>query len=793
MTLKSVSRLGNQNMKNPYEQFDTFGFKYFAIHLTRAGKLETLKKILLDIFWLQSKLDNTDIASLTGDYNLLLQLRHGQEYSAHNLIREALRLSTHVLQDDKTQLRAHLQGRLSNQENSTVQTFLTHFSDLRIPWIKPINQCLISPDGDLVQTIEEDGVGPINFVATTIDGECIIAPSRSGINLWDLQTGLVKQTFTFPTVLCAVGCGEHRVAASVAESNIANIIAVIDLQTGKEVMRLRGHEDGIYSIATTSDGRICVSGDLSGELKIWDLEGFCEVFSLNTGSWIRSIFITNDDRFAVVGTGKEIKIFQLETYKEVRSLLGNTDLVLSVAINNDQTYAVTGANNKEVIFWDFRTGKELAKFKDAHFGRVTSVHFTKDGKFAITQSDDWSTIFWNLHTLQPEYRLSGHGGNIYSSCLTPNGRFMLCGYETGVITVWDLDKIMSHSPNYSEPYRSGQGSSTTNFIVFPTQNKLLSTDSDRADVRIWDLESGKMDRLVHICESSVKIKRIVFFPDGRHIGISCETVKESEKWIEVWDVEGWKQLFKIEGEQLITVMPNNTQIITTKGIYDLLSKKIVSRGDFEMLQCSGNKRYFVIRKDDLTGILDAKNNQLMLQMKMDPTTFQKFIFTPDNENLLLHIDAKKETVLHFMNIQKGKLLWSTNLPFGDIRTIQFSTDAAYLFISHYVGRQSKGAFLYRTLCLSAIDGTPTTQLAQSELPYNLICVLPNDQLLLSDASMWDKTVRVVDLVNGKELASFRPDTQVVAPAILSPDQSTVITAEVGRVGSLFFLGIENTE
>lgn len=791
--MKSVSRTGNQSMKNPYEQFDTFGFKYFAIHLTRAGNLEPLKKILLDIFWLQSKLDITDIASLTDDYNLLLELGYGQEYSAHNLIREALRLSTHVLQDDKTQLRAHLQGRLSNQDNSIIQTFLTHFSDLRIPWIKPINQCLISPDGDLVQTIEEDGVGPINFVATTIDGECIIAPSQSGINLWDLQTGLVKQTFTFPKVLCAVGCGESRVVASVAESNVANIIAVIDMQTGKEVRRLRGHEDGIYSIATTSDGRICVSGDLSGEMKIWDIEGFCEVFSLKTGSWVRSIFITNDNRFAVVATGKEIKVFQLDTHKEVRSLLGNTDLVLSVAVDSDQTYAVTGANNKEVIFWDFRTGKELAKFKDAHFGRVTSVHFTKDGKFAITQSDDWSTIFWNLHTLQPEYRLSGHGGNIYSSCLTPNGRFMLCGYETGVITVWDLNRIKSHAPNFSEPYRSGQGSSTTNFIVFPTQNKMLSTDSDRADVRIWDLESGKMDRLVHICEPSVKINRIVFFPDGRHIGIGCETLKESEKWIEVWDVEGWKQLFKIEDEQLITIMPNNAQIITSKGVYDLLSKKMVSRGDFEMLQTSDNKRYFVIRKNDLMGILDAKSNQIVLQMKIDPATFKRFVFTPDNENLLLHIDANKETIIHFMNIQKGKLLWSINLPFSNIHTIQFSLDSAYLFISYYVGKQNKGVILYKTLCLNTFDGTYTTKLPQSELPYNLICSLPKNQLLLSDASMWDKTVRVVDLVTGKELASFRPDTRVVAPAILSPDQSTVITAEVGRVGSLFFLRIENTD
>jgi hypothetical protein len=65
-------------------------------HLVEAGQRDRAKTILLDYAFLQAKLDATDVNALIADCEYLV------EDEAIRLIQSALRMSTHVLNEDKS-------------------------------------------------------------------------------------------------------------------------------------------------------------------------------------------------------------------------------------------------------------------------------------------------------------------------------------------------------------------------------------------------------------------------------------------------------------------------------------------------------------------------------------------------------------------------------------------------------------------------------------------------------------------------------------------------------------------
>jgi hypothetical protein len=74
--------------------------------MVEAGKADRLRDLLLDYGWLQARLDATDVNALIADCESL------PDDAAIRVIRWALRMSAHVLKEDKSALAHHLHGRL---------------------------------------------------------------------------------------------------------------------------------------------------------------------------------------------------------------------------------------------------------------------------------------------------------------------------------------------------------------------------------------------------------------------------------------------------------------------------------------------------------------------------------------------------------------------------------------------------------------------------------------------------------------------------------------------------------
>ena len=142
------------------------------------------------------------------------------------------------------------------------------------------------------------------------------------------------------------------------------MVRIWDVRTGELLEGLRGHKDGVYSVAFAPDGRGLVSGSLDKTLKYWDIScladgpsgrpnspGGSERYALsgnkNGGthegdSTCKMDFAGHEVCVELAGLGTSNRLVQ--------------DYVLSVAVSHDGKWVVSGSKDRGVRFWDPKSG-----------------------------------------------------------------------------------------------------------------------------------------------------------------------------------------------------------------------------------------------------------------------------------------------------------------------------------------------------------------------------------------------------------------------------------------------------
>jgi len=266
-----------------------------------------------------------------------------------------------------------------------------------------------------------------------------------------------------------------------------------DLETGKELRRLKGHKHwGVFCVAFSPDGRRAVSGCTQKDRSIclWDLDTGKELRRFKDPWGVRSVVFTPDGRTIISGTcNGTLRLWDVETGKELLRLEGHErhSDVVSVAVSPDGRRALSGGSDKTIRLWDLEMGKELRRM-DVEEGHVESLAISPDGSRAISGGWDYSTDgngdvrivnavrLWDLTTGKELRRFEGHRGAVYGVAFSPDGRYVVSGSG-------DFD-----------------------------WGRALPVD---CTIRFWDVETGKE---LHSFEGhTAEVTSVAFSPDGKHL------------------------------------------------------------------------------------------------------------------------------------------------------------------------------------------------------------------------------------------------------------------------------------
>lgn len=115
-----------------------------------------------------------------------------------------------------------------------------------------------------------------------------------------------------------------------------------------------------------------------------------------------------------------------------------------------QGQLVSAGFDRRLVWTDLDTGKQIRSIV-AHAGWVRKLVLTSDGTRLVTVGDDMLVKVWNAATGKLIGSLAGHDQRtpqgylsaLYAAAVSPDGRYAASGDRAGFIRVWDLQTMKS--------------------------------------------------------------------------------------------------------------------------------------------------------------------------------------------------------------------------------------------------------------------------------------------------------------------------------------------------------------
>ena len=126
-----------------------------------------------------------------------------------------------------------------------------------------------------------------------------------------------------------------------------------------------GHQQEIYSLAFSRDGRLIISGSGDRTARIWDMDtGRSKVLAISepesVDAGVTSVAISPDGRLVAAGSlDFYIRIWDVQTGLLIERLKGHKDSVYSVAFTPDGKGLVSGSLDKTLKQWEDRKSTRL--------------------------------------------------------------------------------------------------------------------------------------------------------------------------------------------------------------------------------------------------------------------------------------------------------------------------------------------------------------------------------------------------------------------------------------------------
>jgi WD40 repeat protein len=206
------------------------------------------------------------------------------------------------------------------------------------------------------------------------------------------MTPVPRYSGTFPPKVVGVAFGPSGTAIAACDNGS---VQVWDLKTGKNTGVFEGHIHWAGTVAWSEQARLAATCGADQTIRLWNLETGKEVRKLtgDKGSNGSSICFSPDGKhlLSISGDYNTLCIWDVATGAELKRI--NAPNAFRAAYSPDGKRIVAGGfNDTFVRLYDTTTGKELQKYK-GHTGGLGGVAFFPDGKHIASAGDNTVRIW----------------------------------------------------------------------------------------------------------------------------------------------------------------------------------------------------------------------------------------------------------------------------------------------------------------------------------------------------------------------------------------------------------------
>jgi WD40 repeat protein/tRNA A-37 threonylcarbamoyl transferase component Bud32 len=243
-------------------------------------------------------------------------------------------------------------------------------------------------------------------------GEWKKAP-RYDVILWDLSTRNVTRPFTgykWDFKWAVLGVAFHPNGRQLLADTLGDGVWLAERDGSRPLRRVSTGGGSFSSGLLSADGRRALLLDANHTLRLWNAETW-EVMRVLKGHKdnIRSVAISADGRRALSsGWDRTVLLWELPGGRELRRLVGQQTIVTGLAVSPDGRWGATGAGtipapdgngarnadfDHVIRLYDLETGKEVRRF-EGHTSGIMSLAFSADGRYLLSGACDATLRLW---------------------------------------------------------------------------------------------------------------------------------------------------------------------------------------------------------------------------------------------------------------------------------------------------------------------------------------------------------------------------------------------------------------
>ena len=194
-------------------------------------------------------------------------------------------------------------------------------------------------------------------------------------------------------------------------------------------------------------------------------------------------FSPDGKSLATASDDKTIRLWQVDTGKNILTLRGHVDALRRVQYSADGKTLISVSAGHMIKLWDFAMGTDLATCElPADFRH--SIAIAPDGKTAASTNEHGTIKLWDIASGKNTASIETDGTCVEYLAFNPNGRILASHGRNGANKLWD--------PSSGD----GIGNLDSDFgifvrLSFDHDGKNLLSWNHEQEIQVWDLSSRK--------------------------------------------------------------------------------------------------------------------------------------------------------------------------------------------------------------------------------------------------------------------------------------------------------------
>lgn len=499
-----------------------------------------------------------------------------------------------------------------------------------------------------------------------------------------------------------------------------------------------GHARDVWAATFSKTGSHVLTVSLDKTLRLWEVETGREVRTFTAvGGVLLTAALSPDERHVLAGASDGVvHVFSVSTgllTRTWRAHQGAINALLTVETAQG-TRVVTASSDGSARVWNMEGGAPLAELSGQpaphqHTGRVQALAVRPKGRYVLTGGRDGAAILWSMESGQPMRlfrRADAPGAGVTAAVFEVDGEHVLIGYDDGVVVRYDMQqRVVSTIPAHSRAIQS---------LALGPDGRLLLSGSTDGTARLFDLHAGDVTGLV--LDHPRSVVSTAFSPDGkRMLTVSGRTTR-------LWDVQTRRELRTLAGR----TEPVRALALSPDGEH--LAAASAGGGVFEWDLAQGSvTRRFAGHRDAVSTLSYSSSGEMLVTGSEDETV------------RMWRTDSAKEV---------GQLRRHA----GGVHAVAFSAGGD----SFATGGGDQQVLVWNELQ----PASDPVKLSGHTAAIMSVAFVADGQRLVTGAD--DTTIRLWDLSTGQQVWSCEECGGSVAALVVAPDGQRILAgSHDGRV------------